>query len=57
MHVFQVGEALHVDLHCTCQGSLTMQEVDDYTVQTRKSLRAAFPQVAHFLVHVEPEER
>jgi cation diffusion facilitator family transporter len=56
IHVFQLENALHVDLHCRCPGTLSMSEVDAATVQLRKALRAAFPQVAHFLVHVEPED-
>lgn len=55
IHVFQLEDSLHVDLHCTCAGSHSMTEVDAAAVRLRKSLRAAFPQVSHFLVHVEPE--
>jgi cation diffusion facilitator family transporter len=55
IHVFQLEDSLHVDLHCHCRGSLSMKEVDAAAVRLRKSLRAAFPQVGHFLVHVEPE--
>jgi cation diffusion facilitator family transporter len=55
IRVCQVNESLHVDLHTTCPGNLAMKEVDAATAELRKALRAAFPQVAHFLVHVEPE--
>jgi cation diffusion facilitator family transporter len=53
----QVHDALYVSLHCVCPGELSVDEAHRCSAQLEGRLRQAFPNVAHFLVHTEPEER
>lgn len=53
----RVHDALYVSLHCVCPGELSMEEAHRCSAQLEGRLRQAFPQVAHVLVHTEPEER
>ncbi len=53
----QVHDALYVSLHCVCPGELSIEEAHRRSAQLEGRLRQAFPQVTHFLVHTEPEER
>ncbi len=54
VHVRQVGGELYVSLHCVCPGGMSMAEAHLCSAQVEGQLRAELPQVAHFLVHVEP---
>jgi cation diffusion facilitator family transporter len=54
VRVRQAGGDLYVSLHCVCSGSLAMGEAHRCSTEIESRLRIALPQVAHFLVHLEP---
>ncbi len=56
VRVRQVAGDLYVSLHCTCPGDLPMEEAHRRTAQLERRLHEALPEVAHFLVHIEPED-
>lgn len=56
VRVRRVHDALYVSMHCVCPGELSMGEAHRCSAQLEARLRQAFPQVAHFLVHTEPQE-
>lgn len=56
IRVRRVTDALYVSLHCICPGNMSMAEAHHCSSQVEGHLRAGLPQVAHFLVHVEPAE-
>lgn len=51
----RVRNDLYVSLHCVCSGNLSTEEAHRYSAQVEGRLRRAFPEVTHFLVHMEPE--
>ncbi|MBU0491007.1 MAG: cation-efflux pump [Chloroflexi bacterium] len=46
--------SLYVSLHCLCPGGIDMQAAHRCSAQVEDGLRTVLPQVAHFLIHVEP---
>lgn len=52
----QVDNTLYVSLHCLCPQGLSVEEAHRCAQRLETQLRQAFPQVAHFLIHTEPEE-
>ncbi len=54
IRVRQVEGVLYVSLHCTCPGTFSMEEAHRCSSQVEGRLHEGLPQVAHFLVHVEP---
>lgn len=51
----QVQDALYASLHCVCPGEFSVEAAHRCSAQVEGRLRQAFPPVAHFLVHMEPE--
>lgn len=54
--VRKMGFSLYVDLHMVVDGELTVREGHRLSHEVEDEIRAAVPQVAEVLVHVEPEE-
>ncbi len=50
----RVQNALYVSLHCVCPENLSVEEAHRYSAEVEGRLRQAFPEIAHFLVHMEP---
>ncbi len=56
IRVWQVQQSTYVSLHCTCPADLSMEQAHRCSTALERRLQQALPQVAHFLVHVEPRE-
>lgn len=54
VHLHRVDGMLYASLHCLCPSTLSMEQAHQRSTQIEGLLRQALPQVAHFLVHVEP---
>jgi cation diffusion facilitator family transporter len=50
----QIRDGLYVSLHCVCREDLPIEEAHRCSAQVEGRLRQVFPEVTHFLVHVEP---
>jgi cation diffusion facilitator family transporter len=51
----RVDGLLYASLHCLCPATVSMEQAHLCSTQIEGRLHEALPQVAHFLVHVEPE--
>ena len=54
--VRKMGFSLYVDLHLVLDGDLTVREGHRLSHKVEDEIRAAVPEVAKVLIHVEPEE-
>jgi cation diffusion facilitator family transporter len=54
--VRKMGFSFYVDLHIVVEGDMTVREGHRLSHQVEDEVVRALPQVAHVLVHVEPEE-
>jgi len=59
VRIRQVDGDLYVSLHCVCPPEAPIEEVHRLASELERRLHEALPEVAHFLLHVEPasEER
>lgn len=56
VRVRRVDGALYVSLHCLCLSDRPIEEVHRLASELERRLHEAVPEVAHFLLHVEPAE-
>ncbi len=55
-YVRKMGFTFYVDLHTVVKGEMTVREGHLLSHKVEDEIRAALPQIAEVLVHVEPEE-
>ncbi|HTF80314.1 MAG TPA: cation diffusion facilitator family transporter, partial [Cytophagales bacterium] len=55
-HIRKTGMVLHVDLHIVVNGNITVKEGHDIAHELKDQLKAAIPELADVLIHVEPYE-
>ncbi len=53
----RIRDDLYVSMHCVCPDDLPIEEAHRRSAQVEGRLRQAFPEVTHFLVHMEPEDQ
>ncbi len=56
IRVRQVEGNLYVTLHCLCVAELSVKEAHRLASELEGRLHETLPHVAHFLIHIEPEE-